>query len=248
MAEGNEDQRPESKQWLAEQLFEALRFGYKDNEEWWRVLDAKAQGSIAICGVFLAGALAFVNQLVPESPALERLFVGLGIVGLLGAVALSIVALRVREVHRPPDASKVHAQILAIFGAMSEKDAKVRSTNFLVDQAGPWLTAINDLEGIASRKAQLVRWSQTVMLCAVVALTLVVLSRVIWVSESEPKCSTYGPIRAMQGPKGEQGLPGPAGAAGPAGPIGPAGPAGPRGRASSSFSAPPCVCCSPTSP
>jgi hypothetical protein len=236
--QANSDEPRKSKQWLAQQLLEALRFGYKDNEEWWRVLDAKAQGSIAICGVLLAGALAFAHQLVPTSPAMERLLLGLGIGGLLAAVALSILALSIREVERPPEASKVHAEVAAIFRIISAPDAQERTINFLMDQAAPWLKAIESGAEIASRKASFVRWSQLLLFGALIFVTLVALSRVIG-SSSEPNgtaasacgCSTAVPAQQyipylVPGPKGETGPPGPQGVAGATGPLGAVGPQG----------------------
>ncbi len=249
-----------SKQWLAEQLFEALRFGHKDNEEWLRGLDTKAQGSVAICGVLLAGSLAFTHKLEPASPAIERLLIGLGIGGLLVAVALSVLALLVREVDRPPDAASIRDEIFAIFDNMTADDAKGRSINFLMDQANPWLAAIQSGTEVASRKAAFIRWSQVLLLGAVIAVTLVILSRVIDGSPasatpgqlcpstpeklraSEEHCLPLGP-RGAQGGEGPPGPSGGTGASGPMGPPGPPGPPGPRGRPGPPTSESPVVVC-----
>ena len=90
------------REFLRKNLFDSYRDEYKEISDIWRGLETKAQGNIAIAGIFIAGAFAFIAK--PETGIhwLEKQFLIASLVFLVISVVSSVLVLKVREVYFPP--------------------------------------------------------------------------------------------------------------------------------------------------
>jgi hypothetical protein len=94
---------PTSDHEIQTQVLAAYEFEYRDLADNWKSLDAKAQGTVGIAGLFIGGALALANRLTVNSSATLRGALGFGVILLLVCVVCSLTVLKIREVSAPPD-------------------------------------------------------------------------------------------------------------------------------------------------
>jgi len=87
---------------VVEKVIESFLIEYKELQEDWKALESKAQGMIAIVGIFIAGAFAYVGEIKEDTIIGERLLLLTIIIGLVSSVILSIISLKVREMFGPP--------------------------------------------------------------------------------------------------------------------------------------------------
>jgi hypothetical protein len=93
---------------------DAYRAEYQILSERWKTLETKAQGTVAIAGIFLGGIFSFIKDLNTASPTLERWLLSLLAVLLGISVAFSVVALRVREIADPLPGEEAERMVLAV--------------------------------------------------------------------------------------------------------------------------------------
>jgi hypothetical protein len=84
-----------------QQAIEAYKESYRDFADNWRAMETKAQGSVAIAGLFVAGVFALVRDKAPGMPPFERVVLGATIVSLLLTIYWAIRVLAVRDVEGP---------------------------------------------------------------------------------------------------------------------------------------------------
>jgi len=87
---------------LIEKHLNVLRHRHKDNQDWWRALDTKAQGNVVGCGILLAGTFATMSGILTNSDSALRLLLRLTLGSLLGSVAFSVSAVLMRKTKTPP--------------------------------------------------------------------------------------------------------------------------------------------------
>ena len=85
---------------------DAFKQEYDRLAKTWEQLDLKAQGTVAIAGIFLGGIFAFITNLRP-SETTSKVALILAIVSLVLSVLFSLLALRVREVLDAPGGSDI---------------------------------------------------------------------------------------------------------------------------------------------
>lgn len=92
---------------LSKMVLQAYENEYTDKTSLWEQIERKAQGSIAIAGIMLAGGLAFASQLGASVGSLQTfLLVGV-VVTLLFSIWQCVKALKVKTIEVPPTADDV---------------------------------------------------------------------------------------------------------------------------------------------
>ena len=92
---------------LSKMVLRAYENEYADQTSLWEQIERKAQGTIAIAGIMLAGGLAFASQLGASVGSLQAfLFVGL-VVTLFFGIWQCVKALKVTTLDVPPKADDV---------------------------------------------------------------------------------------------------------------------------------------------
>lgn len=153
---------------------EAYREEHRDINEAWRQLDAKAQGTAAIAGVFLAAAFVFVREINSLKPSLwtrAGLVVAIGC--LVTSVALAVVAMRVRQVSAAPLGEPVEQLAEDLMAVADEAERLARMPAFVRDQVAPWKEVNEELRKAIQSKAESVSRAQLWLLAAIGAVAVV---------------------------------------------------------------------------
>lgn len=92
---------------LSKMVLHAYETEYADKTSLWEQIERKAQGTLVIAGIMLAGGLAFVSQLGASVGSLQTfLFVGV-VVTLLFGIWQCVKALKVTSIEVPPKADDI---------------------------------------------------------------------------------------------------------------------------------------------
>jgi hypothetical protein len=159
---------------LKEQAIAAYEAEYRDLADNWRSLDGKAQGTVAIAGVFIGGALAFVQSLYADGPVCMKLVVGLGVLLLLVSVGFALGVLRIRTVNAPPDGDGVRLLVNNVLAA-DRAERPARYLGYLEDRLMAWKKAIDEVASANDSKATDLWTAQRFLGASVVTFALLVL-------------------------------------------------------------------------
>jgi hypothetical protein len=172
----------------------AFKQEYSELSSTWRDLDSKAQGTAGIAGLFVAGTFAFVRTLSEQSSAPFKALLALIMIMLAVTIILAIRALLVRSFKPAPGGSKFKRwkELLLptearepmwrplIPHVQSGIDTSAPLTqqdyvDFLAEQTKAWERAVDSIDRVTARKADLVSHAQTWLLlgCTTAALTTV---------------------------------------------------------------------------
>ena len=173
------DELAKAKGELANRVLESYKFEYQDYTTWWNDIERKAQGTVAIAGIILAGTFAFVRQLDSATPLLEKGLLAAIVVLLLASIALSVVALFVREFHLPPGADKIEEIAREILDAPDVENLHDRVVGITYDEAPLWRECTNGLYVACRSKAGFVARAQVSLLIAAILITVVTLREII---------------------------------------------------------------------
>jgi len=154
-----------------EDVLGAYKVEYDDQMANWRALDSKAQGAVAVAGLFTGGLLSLVKDLQASEPSSWRLALAVALGLLLVAVLASLRVLWVREVADPP--SGTTAAILASdLQDLSEGEAThiARYHGYLGDRAALWERAVADTRSGNHRKAKALAVAQGCLVAAIIVV------------------------------------------------------------------------------
>jgi hypothetical protein len=186
---------------LLQASLSAYTAGYKVLADEWKNIDTKAQGTVAIAGVFLAGAFGFVKSLADRKPqmqgnveiitsfcvastnvcvakqAIESLLLGSAVVALFAAVLLAVLTLRVRLIQSPSgdEVNKMARDAASLIGTPEEAEVPSR---FIVEQRDLWHNAMHKTFEVYQNKAKHLARAQLAILAGATAVTILTLLEV----------------------------------------------------------------------
>ncbi len=173
------DQSNQLKLELANKVLEAYKFEYKDYSAWWDNLERKAQGTIAIAGIILAGGFAFVRQISENKPLFHEQLLLIGVVLLLlGAIAFAVISLIVREVQSPPKAGEIAELAQEILETKDVENLSDRVAGIVYDQSNLWKECNQKLYDVCKKKGKNLSISQVLVLLATAMISAVTISEV----------------------------------------------------------------------
>lgn len=142
----------------------------------WRDLERKAQNTVALAGVLLGGALAFVRNIGASTDSLEK-FLLTATVGLLSMSLLSCwFVLRTRWTPGPPSGKYIEKLATDLLKLKAAQLTNERYAGFIVNQAVKWNTVNRAIYKANLEKASHLQVGQffVVASLAVVAITAIV--------------------------------------------------------------------------
>jgi hypothetical protein len=154
-----------------EEVLYAYKIEYDDQMANWRALDAKAQGAVAIAGIFIGGLLALANGSSTGPSSTPLMPLAFALASLLMAVLAAVRVLWVREVVDPPSGTAV--AVLAVdLQSLEPADALSieRYHGYLGDRATLWQQTILETRRGNDRKASALRVAQV---CLVISVLIV---------------------------------------------------------------------------
>lgn len=173
----NQDDSSRAKDHLASQVLDSYRFEFNDYAQWWRSLDQKAQGTVAIAGVILTAATGFIAATdIPHSRT-ESAMLGVLVLLLLVSLTLAILSLLVRETGAAPCGEDVDAVAREILDC-PESQLADRVNGLVYDQAEAWREANKSQFDCCHSKSTFLRWAQVTILAAAMALATVAWLRI----------------------------------------------------------------------
>jgi hypothetical protein len=153
---------------------------YRDLLEAWKLVESKAQGAIAIAGIFLAAAFSFAKDLNEGPGFAARLSLVVSIASLLLAVLLAVMALAVRNVPRWP-AGKTIEDVANPLLKAAEAGLPLFLSALANDQIEVWRDTNSRLAKALASKASKVALSQWCIFCSatvfVIYTSVVILNR-----------------------------------------------------------------------
>lgn len=174
----------DTKELLRQTVLEAYREEYKDIADTWRNLEGKAQGAIAIAGIFIAAALTYIRELSAQTGVTDKLLLSIAVVSLVASVVCSILALKIREVAAPPMGEYVDGLVAHLLPIEDQAELKERVTRFFHDQATAWRDMKREADEINQLKAKYLWRGQLFLLSAILTVALLTVLR-IWVEVRE---------------------------------------------------------------
>jgi len=151
---------------------------YKEIALIWQRIEAKAQGNVAIAGVFIGAVLAFVRESGARSLP-ETVMLVLATVMLAISLIFSILALRVRKT--TPDAPYSVAGEFC-FDLLVFQDAELlsRFDDFLKDHRTVWRKSNDQLNALRNEKARHLWFGQLWLALAILTVALLAGSKLFF--------------------------------------------------------------------
>lgn len=157
---------------------EAFREEYKELSENWRHLDTKAQGNIAISGILLAAAVAFLGRTHGVPCVAERVLIVLAIANLALTIVLAVICLRVRWVEGPPHFGARQQMVSDLMQAEEQTARASRLGDLLNEEISQWTASNHETRVAVESKAKVLAWAQLAILCGTMLIGLIAAIRV----------------------------------------------------------------------
>ena len=167
------------KEALLETVIESYQEGYKHRIEAWRNLDTKAQGSIAIAGIFIAGVFAFIQKIDTNAYPLNKEVLALALLFLMLSVGLAMKVLALQTLDGPPLGGFVDQLVenLQLF-SKDDSDFLSRISSLSYDQVLAWRNAEKQLDDVTHQKAQNLWAAQIFLMLAIFTVALMTMLQI----------------------------------------------------------------------
>jgi hypothetical protein len=169
----------QAKESLLKAVLDSYQEEYKRIINNWNRLETKAQGSVAIAGIFIAGAFAYLRENIALMQCYQKIMLGAGIICLLIAVLFSILALRIRQLPVPPMGKYVDRLVCDLL-TINDKELFERIPLLIKDQISGWRQARDGLLDSNSRKAKNVWIGQILLVVAILIVGVLALTTMMF--------------------------------------------------------------------
>lgn len=159
------------------EVLEAYRREFDQLNANFRDLDGKAQGTATVAGAFLAAGLALLNRPAGLNALWAKGLLLLGVAGLIGAVVVSVQALRIRQVISCPAGDDV-ANLLEVMKKVPEGEISSRLIYFYGDEASLWRSCIQSRRSANELKATFISRAQLLLTLTALSLAMLIVSLV----------------------------------------------------------------------
>lgn len=154
------------KEQLLKDVLASYKDEYKELIDVWKQLDLKAQGTITVCGVFLAGIFAFSRDPATTDRSIEKWLVIIATALLVLSVIAALAAIQIRPTKFPPVGSVHDALVTDWLGGKVGFDDDQKAA-YLTHQNASWKEANKDLYSKNGHKAHAIGGAQWILLGAI---------------------------------------------------------------------------------
>lgn len=158
--------------------FARVQSEYDELTDSWRQVDAKAQATTAIAGVFMAAAFAFVRNSALGLGTAEKLILLALVIVLIASIMVSIRAMLVRLVPVPPTSEAVAQMITELLETPPEEHVE-RHAALVADTINAWIPVNRQLRVDLADKAGRLAIAQRCLLGAAVLMALLTVVAVV---------------------------------------------------------------------
>jgi hypothetical protein len=145
---------------------------YKELLSTWRDLERKAQNTVALAGIFLGGAMAFVRNLSADSSEMERILLLVTILLLSISLLSCVFVLKTRKISSPPTGESVKKIADALYKIPLEELTVERYIGFNRDQTGVWETVNNEIFAANKDKAKYLWMAQLFIILSLIIVSI----------------------------------------------------------------------------
>lgn len=163
---------------LRKTILEAYLNEYKDISDIWKNLETKAQGNVAIAGIFIAGVFAYIEKISPNLRSHEKFLIAASIICLVISICSSIFALAVRETTTAPLGAGTDHYGTALL-ALNDQDFLVRIPEFFPDMLSAWKRYRSAAKEANRSKASSLRVGQFFLIGAVSAVAILTFAKAL---------------------------------------------------------------------
>jgi hypothetical protein len=163
---------------LEKEASEAYKEEYKDLLASFQGMDTKAQGVVAIAGIFIGGLFAFLNSSNFVRTPSSMLFLLVGIIVLIGSVLLAILVLRVRDTAGVPPGQQT-SQILDDLFALTDDAIKSALPGFYGDKSRAWGLSVDAVRIDVEKKSDLLWGAQLMLAVGVSCVALMTILKLL---------------------------------------------------------------------
>ena len=153
---------------------------YKEQIETWHNLESKAQGNIAVAGIFIAGSLAFLEKLGGQQLQQHEKFFLLAAIGcLIVSVILAIFTLKTQTITAPPLGSFVSHYTRRLVKIDAEANLQDYLKSFFSEHVSCWEAVMDQVREANAFKAQYLWAAQRWLIASILAVAALSLSRLL---------------------------------------------------------------------
>lgn len=159
--------------------FEAYREQYRDLSDKWKLLETKAQGTIAIAGIFVAAAGGFLRESMPAMGLIEKTLLMVAVALLFMSVVFAMCALWIRGVVSLPGGNDIRAIVELMATLSLDDDYPERLPGLMRDQSTLWERTIESLAPVVASKSRWVLRAQMILMSAILLITIVFVTLIV---------------------------------------------------------------------
>jgi hypothetical protein len=153
-------------------LIQAYSDEYARNDDGWKSIENKAQGTIAVAGIFAGFALSYLSDMPSELTSPMRFLFVAVVVLLFASIVAALFALHVRAYKTAPSGTYYDELVRKYKQASSDGDGPYTiKLNLQKNVLDAWRKAVADSQSANEEKAKRVTIAQ-VLLLAAIALTM----------------------------------------------------------------------------
>lgn len=167
-----------TKKSLGKHVVESFFDEYKEHTENWRSLETKAQGNIALAGVFVAGVFAFLTRSGATPDAYERFILLITIFFLISSVIFAMLVLKTRIAPVPPLGSFMDYSARHLL-LVSESEFLERIGRFNSDHVIKWREVIGKTNESIRSKALYLWIAQVLLMIAIISIAILSAIKII---------------------------------------------------------------------
>jgi len=157
-------------------LLDSYKDLHSELSEIWRDLDRKAQGVITVCGIFLAGMIAFIRTMLDTASLDDKQLLTASASLLILSIVFALRTLWIREVPAAPFGESLEKRVNGLFDnkdGFTEEAIQFFERDIIKD----WKYTTANLHIANDSKAMSLVISQWLLLGAVIAVVLFILNK-----------------------------------------------------------------------
>lgn len=159
---------------LADTVLAARKGQYEELSRTWQTIDTKAQATVAISGILIAGLFGLIRQAAPQSLALSlRVIIAVALFLFLLSLLLATLTLAIRRHKSPHDGAVIERMAMDLW-ALPDRELQGAIPFFPLDQANLWRAAIHDQRAAFDRKVDYLRVSHVLLATGIFLVGFVV--------------------------------------------------------------------------
>lgn len=167
----------ESKESLIKAVLESYLDEYKESIANRKNLEAKAQGNVAIAGIFIAGIFALITKSDSHLNEVERFFLLIAMGFLVSSIVFSILVLQARTVPLPPLGSFIDYSVKRLL-QVDDIDFHERLQRFSNNHLNRWRKVMSKVDTEVKLKASRLWIAQVLLVAAILSAALLAIIKV----------------------------------------------------------------------